>query len=968
MLNPLDPARKALIFLAIVFVGATGCQSKISARKSGAVNPAASPSENPVPSVSTFTLEVASRTIVGDAVEVTWSNGGEGWSYQVTLARASDCSDPAAEVRVSAATAATLRAPSAGEFFVCAYAMQGEQRIAANNNGIAVSIQSPAATLALKGTSEVNLGTMVQGSTRDVRLDLSYAGNVPITKLNLTPIPGLNYRGGSFPGTDGTCSSVVAGDCSLVLSAEAGLEIGSRAVTVTLSYESVAGQSAVITGLSGTTKFLYGASNFVDPSRASTAYDGGGGVWTNGTKLLITSPYSNRVMGWHNLPTSIRQPPDFVLGAAGVAPFGNGKANASECRYPIDVSSDGTHIAVVCYAQNRVLIWNNWPAGNGAPASAVVGQTDFSGVGANAGGITGATLNTPIGVAIRDGRLYVADTSNNRVLVFSSIPSINGATADRVIGQVDFTSSAAATSAVGLYSPFHVAVDSNRLFVADTSNHRVLSYPSAYPDSGSAADIVVGHSLMTQGAVNDGGPVAADVLNNPANVGVDDGALFVADRDNKRVVRFPLPLTGNKPNAVQVYGQQDLVSVIDDDGAVTAHTLDRPVGVGVGGGKLIAADDNNRRISIFDTGATGHFPQALIWGQQSSTNEDIWGQEESRTHCQHPFPIRTATKFFLACYYSNRILGWNHLPASPNEPADFVLGQSDFGSTQPNSGAAVNSGSFHYPYEMVEDASGFWVVDQGNHRILRYPSAPGSGAEVADLTLGQPNLTSGSPNGGGAANAGTLYNPTSIAVAGGRFFVADYSNNRVLIFNAVPTASGAPASVVLGQADMNSTQANRGGAPAANTLSGPLAVWSDGTRMAISDSENHRILLWHEIPVVSGAPAEVVLGQADFNAFQSNRGGSEAIRGGLKGPQNIITYGSKFIVADRYNNRILVWNSWPSASGLEPDSVLMQPGFTTSDRGLAEDRLSDIVAVSIFGGTLFVADRANFRVLGLPMQ
>jgi hypothetical protein len=53
----------------------------------------------------------------------------------------------------------------------------------------------------------------------------------------------------------------------------------------------------------------------------------------------------------------------------------------------------------------------------------------------------------------------------------------NGAVADGVLGQSDFTSSAQATTASGMSGLFGVAVDgAGRLWVADIFNNRVLRF------------------------------------------------------------------------------------------------------------------------------------------------------------------------------------------------------------------------------------------------------------------------------------------------------------------------------------------------------------------------------------------------------------------------------------------------------------------------------------------------------------
>src|ERR1700712_838385 len=78
---------------------------------------------------------------------------------------------------------------------------------------------------------------------------------------------------------------------------------------------------------------------------------------------------------------------------------------------------------------------------NGQPASLVLGQSDFI---TNTAATTQSGMNIPSGVAIdpTSGKVFVADNKNNRVLRFASIATlVNGAPAESVFGQPDFTTS-----------------------------------------------------------------------------------------------------------------------------------------------------------------------------------------------------------------------------------------------------------------------------------------------------------------------------------------------------------------------------------------------------------------------------------------------------------------------------------------------------------------------------------------------
>ena len=87
------------------------------------------------------------------------------------------------------------------------------------------------------------------------------------------------------------------------------------------------------------------------------------------------------------------------------------------------IASDGVRVAVADTNNNRVLIWNSIPTLNGTPPDVVVGQPDFT---TNAPGTSRETYRGPQAVWIDGGRLFVADTQNSRVLIYNSIPSSNG--------------------------------------------------------------------------------------------------------------------------------------------------------------------------------------------------------------------------------------------------------------------------------------------------------------------------------------------------------------------------------------------------------------------------------------------------------------------------------------------------------------------------------------------------------------
>src|ERR1019366_8721161 len=125
--------------------------------------------------------------------------------------------------------------------------------------------------------------------------------------------------------------------------------------------------------------------------------------------------------------------PDFVTTTLNLV------ATQNDLRLATAVASDGVHVVVADTDHNRVLIWNSIPGHNNAPADVVVGQPDFVSTGLPGNEPNAKSMRGPQGVWIQNGKLYVADTQNNRVLVYNHIPTTNGVAADLVIGAPNFT-------------------------------------------------------------------------------------------------------------------------------------------------------------------------------------------------------------------------------------------------------------------------------------------------------------------------------------------------------------------------------------------------------------------------------------------------------------------------------------------------------------------------------------------------
>jgi hypothetical protein len=203
------------------------------------------------------------------------------------------------------------------------------------------------------------------------------------------------------------------------------------------------------------------------------------GVWTDGTRVAVADTSSSRVLIWTSFPTTNKQPADLVLGQPGFStsicqggPVG-GSVGASTMCHPQSVYSDGVMLFVADTNNNRVLVWRSFPTVNGQPADFVIGQPDLT---SNGEGHGASQLRHPSGVTTVGDHLFVADTWNSRVLEFSPIPTASGASASRVLGRPNFDTNSAGTAQDTLAGPSSLAVGGSKLYVTDTGNHRVLRF------------------------------------------------------------------------------------------------------------------------------------------------------------------------------------------------------------------------------------------------------------------------------------------------------------------------------------------------------------------------------------------------------------------------------------------------------------------------------------------------------------
>ncbi len=302
------------------------------------------------------------------------------------------------------------------------------------------------------------------------------------------------------------------------------------------------------------------------------------------------------------------------------------------------------------------------------------------------------------------------------------------------------------------------------------------------------ADYVIGQSDFKSPTV----PVTPDAssLDFASGVAIDtvNNKLYISDFDDHRILRYSYPITGSQPAAEAVFGQASFTA---QTAGVNNNALDGPRGIAVDStGRLWIADFNNHRILWFNSAhsdpATGAVADGVL-GQTNFTNNSAnQGGSLDADTLNFPRDVHvSATGEVFVCDRDNgRVLRYDDpISAGSGSSADAVYGPADF----------TTSTSVNYLGVTTIGTSLFASYGAGS-TIFRFDSAfTGSSFPLpGDSTLG--------------SSSGTTQSRFSVpmGLAGdddGRLYVADFSNNRIMIFdNATSLASSPNADNLLGQA------------------------------------------------------------------------------------------------------------------------------------------------------------------------
>jgi len=538
------------------------------------------------------------------------------------------------------------------------------------------------------------------------------------------------------------------------------------------------------------------------------------------------------------------------------------QATNSSLAGPLGLSIDNAgNLYVAVPHDNRVLVFST--SKSATAAQTVLGQADLTTTTANTGAFPMASSGVLYGASdVRvdaNGRVFVADSSNNRVLEFAA----GAKAASQVWGQADFASNSVNQIKPGsIGAPYKIAIDYSQapfaIYVSDRYNNRVLGWKdSAHFHNGDPADIVIGQPGFATGAANidtQGSATPSKTsLSAPMGLAIDpgNGSLYVSDSGNNRVLRYPRPVdqTGRiTPDLV--IGQTGFTSSVS--AVISASTLHTPAGLALGpNGDLFVADAGNNRVLEFAP-VSGNGPAALrVYGQTNMTTGAAPKQLSSQT-LSAPLGVFVDSAYYLyvADTSANRVLIFPNTQgaSTAGAAAAYVIGQGSFTSTSGGVGSNLYS-----PSDVSLDSVGnIYVADTGYNRVLVFAAVstlpPTTGA-TASSVIGQTNIYYSSINWDspdGLATAEGLHSPIGVYVdRQDTLYVGDGGNNRVLQFlksasvvNAATFQAGVPVAAgglaTLFGSGLTQTTGQPSGQSWPTALAGREVVVNDSTLAPLS--------------------------------------------------------------------------------------------------------------------------------------
>lgn len=558
------------------------------------------------------------------------------------------------------------------------------------------------------------------------------------------------------------------------------------------------------------------------------------------------------------------------------------------------IATDGHHFLVADRNNNRILIWNHLPTGNTSP-DIVLGQVNFT---ANNPGTGLNNLDWPVSVATDGTRVFVADTYNNRILVWSSFPTRNDQPADFAIND-------AGNKAPNLKRhvawPWAVWTNGQKLVVTATGSSLVLIWNNIPTHSDQAADL----------ALSAGGK-----FGTPRSIASDGTNLMIGDHNAKPNNNNPgnffwktFPMKDDQPYDFFMAGATPTNQQMGEifwGGAFLPNGAFATIGEGLYIWKHFPQSSDDLPTTIVGTtgpnngglGATANSPYQFDAGDGSDV-------------------ALAGNSLYISTCNGNKVVGYKTIPATTSARPDFVIGARDlktntletnFIMSNPvpaTDGKSLfvssdfdrklyvylhlpNQSNAHpdyvYPYGGWDNALyGNTFAEADTQKVYIWKTLPTDG-KAPDITLS------------GRIGSIVLKEVKGVAIDDKYFYISDATANKVYVFEGIPTANSTPRYTL--------------------DVDQPFRLSSDGQFLVVTTT-------------LSNATGHVRIYRVDQLSNNAKPWVLQENQVSTNLPQSAVVSHGSLMIADTGFNRVLIWKQISDAlNGAKPDVILGQGSLT----------------------------------------
>lgn len=578
--------------------------------------------------------------------------------------------------------------------------------------------------------------------------------------------------------------------------------------------------------------------------------------------------------------------------------------------HPNGLASDGARLLVCDRFNNRVLVWHSAPADWYTPPDLVLGQSDFT---ANNPGAGKHQMNWPGNVSLAvNGALAIADTDNDRILLWNAFPNANGQAADISLHLPGFTPPG---GPMFWGWPWGVWTDGSRLAAVATSGHTLLFWNNWPAADNQPPDYTI--DLPEFGT--------------PRNISTDGATYFFVGDHNAEVTGLPgtffwnsYPTTTDQP--YDFYRDEWIK------------------GAPLPGGGLIAA--GLRHIYTWNTLPTdaGQAPDEVVAPVYYKNGDGV-------------DVVLANGRIYVNNYNGNDLLVYDAPPTIADADPDFALGVSHFTRNTLDSIGYIQNPA------LSTDGVRLLATSDYDRKIYVYESMPGVSGVLPDQAIALSNL--------GIAPWDNAWHDNNFVIAGGNrvavwrdnsplnapptqvftghigsaafndlkgvalddqfFYLAD-RNGKVYLWSELPANDGVEPLYTL---DLGNVQLNR--------------ISSDGEYCCVAQPTPARVYIFRVADLAAGdlAPWKTIAGPGLLNL-----------------PAEALAFEGALAIANQGNHNVLLWQNIEDAGNLNTVVVLGQPDLYTQRAAIGQNSLFMPGALLAENGHLWVGEfKFSSRIL-----